>query len=225
MGELASDTALPGRELPKVWRDVATRLIKEQGWSYRWRRKGGSAHPRVVPPSGGLGVALPTTVTDGDAGHRASYLTALKRAGAILDPQWAPPAEDTDDRPAEPAVDYQPIESPWTESEWLDMQRDSAVWWRERIAGPPPAPQPVSAAGRASAHLAELNARLAELVARQAPAVDFEDRRRNTAFSLREVRAFFRQGYTVEKVCRLTGWGAYWIADLAGPDGRYQESA
>jgi hypothetical protein len=74
----------PGRELPKYWRQIATYLIDQQGWSYRYKRKGGS-HPRIVPPDGGLGVSLPTTVTEGHAGHRASYLSALKRAGALLD--------------------------------------------------------------------------------------------------------------------------------------------
>lgn len=75
----------PGRELPKYWRQIALRLIDEQGWTYRYKRKGGSSHPRIIPPEGGLGVSLPSTVTEGHTGHRASYLTALKRAGARLD--------------------------------------------------------------------------------------------------------------------------------------------
>jgi hypothetical protein len=74
----------PGKELPKYWRSIAIKLVDEQGWTYRYKRKGGH-HPRLIPPAGGAGVGLPTTVTDGDAGHRAAYLGALKRAGAVLD--------------------------------------------------------------------------------------------------------------------------------------------
>lgn len=79
---VARNKRLPGKELTKYWRSVARRVLElNPGWEYDVDR----THPRLIPPDGGIGVSLPKTVTEGDAGHRAAYLTALKRAGAVLD--------------------------------------------------------------------------------------------------------------------------------------------
>lgn len=78
---VARDKRRPGKELPKYWREIATKLVDEQGWDYDPSKN----HPRLIPPTGGLGVSMPKTVTEGHSGHRRSYLTALKRAGAVLD--------------------------------------------------------------------------------------------------------------------------------------------
>lgn len=78
---VARDKRRPGKELSKYWREIATKLVDEQGWDYDPTKN----HPRLIPPTGGMGVSMPKTVTEGHSGHRRSYLTALKRAGAVLD--------------------------------------------------------------------------------------------------------------------------------------------
>jgi hypothetical protein len=79
---VARDKGRPGKELSKYWREIANRVLElNPGWTYEVDHN----HPRLLPPNGGRGVNLPKTVTEGDAGHRAAYLTALKRAGAQLD--------------------------------------------------------------------------------------------------------------------------------------------
>jgi hypothetical protein len=208
----------PGRELPKVWREIARMLVDQQGWTYRYKRKGGS-HPRVIPPDGGLGVALPTTVTDGDAGHRASYLTALKRAGAVLDaaPERRGKAlgsvgSDDDDAPM---TINGTVESPWTEREWREMQRESGVWWREQYAPPLPEPEPEpepepAPAPTPSAYAAELLRRLDSAGHRVR-----DDAQGNGRYTLAEARQQLRDGYSLERVIERTGWGRLWLQDLA----------
>ena len=208
--QAAAYITTPGRELPKVWRDIATMLVNEQGWTYRYKRKGGS-HPRVKPPGHrGLGVALPTTVTDGDAGHRASYLTALKRAGAVLD---AMPARGADDSVG-PCDDDAPmtingtIESPWTMREWREMQRESGVWWREQYAPPLPEPEPEPEPVPEDPYLAEFRRRLEGTLIRP-------DAQGNGSFTLAEARQQLKDGYALATVIKRTGWGRMWLQDLA----------
>lgn len=210
----------PGRELPKYWRDIATRLVQEQGWRYRYRRKGGS-HPRVIPPGGALGVALPTTVTDGHAGHRASYLTALKRAGANLETDVAPEREE---RPVTPTDDDAAMEAIAVElgvgrSEWRE-RIGGDDWWRVRYQGYE-APVPEQAPDPVAAQVLSLLDKLKPKHAPKPTGVDYDDQRKAPGYSLREVRAMVRRGYPAAQVVKITGWGAYWIADLVGPDGYY----
>jgi hypothetical protein len=53
------------------------------------------------------------------------------------------------------------------------------------------------------------------------PTVDLTDKTRRPGFSLGQVRSLIRQGYSARQVVDMTGWGAYWYADLVGPDGYY----
>lgn len=192
-------------------------LINEQGWTYRYKRKGGS-HPRVVPPEGGLGVALPTTVTDGSAGHRASYLTALKRAGAVLDatPAAAPSRDPfnpvgADDDDARMTINGT-IESPFTMREWREMQRESGVWWRAQYAPPAPEPEPAPEPApppRIDPYVQGLMERL-----EQATGVR-KDAQGNGRFTLAEARQQLKDGYPLEAVITRTGWGRMWLQDLA----------
>jgi hypothetical protein len=206
----------PGRELPKVWRDIATMLVDQQGWTYRYKRKGGS-HPRVVPPEGGLGVALPTTVTDGDAGHRASYLTALKRAGAVLDATPAPRRRDggdpvgADDDDAAMTTINGTIDSPWTMGEWREIQRQSDQWWRQQYAPPAPEPEPTPAPVEMTVdpYIQGFMERLD-----RAGAVK-HDAQGNGRFTLAQARQQLKDGYSLETVINRTGWGRMWLQDLA----------
>ena len=210
--------SFPGRELPKVWRDIAQRLVQEQGWTYRYKRKGGS-HPRVIPPSGGLGVALPTTVTDGDAGHRASYLTALKRAGAILDAPSPARARSVGTPVFSAGMTtgiVQDIEKPFTDAEWRQRQWESDVWWRQHLAGPAPEPEPEPqkpAAPQLSAYAQSFLERARAADARATGVRD--DAQGNGRFTLAEARQQLRDGYSLDAVVNRTGWGRLWLQDLA----------
>lgn len=217
---MADDTYLtfPGRELPKVWRDLAVQLVQHQGWTYRYKRKGGS-HPRVIPPEGGLGVALPTTVTDGDAGHRAAYLTNLKRHGAVL---------DSDGRVVVPArsvsapvfsaamtTGVQDIDKPFTDAEWRERQRSSDVWWRQQFAGPTPEPEPAPEPAPAPrAHSAYTQGFLERARAADARRVR-DDATGNGRFTLAQARQQLKDGYSMDAVIDRTGWGRLWLQDLA----------
>lgn len=211
----------PGRELPKVWRDLATRLVREQGWSYRYKREGGS-HPRVIPPDGGLGVALPTTVTDGHAGHRASYLTALKRAGADLS-EPPPKRRRRTVTPASDDADMATIAENLglSDSEW--RQRFGDNWWQVRYQGAAPeTAKPVGPArtpSRAELQAQRVLAALDKYTPRRQPTVDMDCQDRGADYTLGQVRTMFREGYPLKYVVRQTGWGAYWLADMAGDDG------
>lgn len=197
-----------------MWRDIATMLVDQQGWSYRYKRKGGG-HPRVVPPEGGLGVALPTTVTDGDAGHRASYLTALKRAGAVLDA--APTSRrrdesvgaDTDDAPV---TINGTVESPWTEREWREMQRESEHWWRRQYAPPLPESEPEPEPAPAPYVDPYVKGVLERLDRAHCVRDDAQGNGRST---LAEARQMVRDGYALERVIERTGWGRLWLQDIA----------
>lgn len=63
-------------------------------------------------------------------------------------------------------------------------------------------------------------------VRRQTPKtnVDLHCKARKPGYTLRQVRALMKQGYSADKVVEITGWGGYWIADLIGMDGYYHES-
>jgi hypothetical protein len=66
---------------------------------------------------------------------------------------------------------------------------------------------------------------LHEMLAKLAPptTVDLTDKTKRPGYTLRQVRALMRQGYSAQQVVAQTGWGGYWIADLVGADGYYHE--
>lgn len=78
---------IPGKELPKDLRALATELVVRQGWRYDdGRRRGG--HPMLFPADSSKGpVTLSTTPGD----HRAfrNTVSRVRHAGGI----WPPPKE------------------------------------------------------------------------------------------------------------------------------------
>lgn len=212
----------PGKELPKYWRDIAAALL-EHGWSYRRRKK----HPQLVSPEG-VTCGLPTTVTEGHAGHRAAYLTNLKRAGAPIENGVVLPPEREKPRPVVPVFHAPDMETVST-AEWRATNY-GADWWRARYQGVVPEQQPAKPRTAPTKPKAQVQAeRVLEVLARYQPKpeppVDVEDRRKSPKYTLAEVRAMLRRGYPAAQVCRITGWGGYWIADLVGPDGYYRQDA
>lgn len=97
--------------------------------------------------------------------------------------------------------------------EWWRIDRDGKpVRRRERASGAVPPPTP----------LAEL---LAKLTALAPPdrGFDPDDKTRAPGATLSQVRSLVRQGYSGAQVQRMTGWGAYWFADMLDDDGYYNE--
>lgn len=81
------------------------------------------------------------------------------------------------------------------------------------MRGERPVPPPSS--------VAQLTAKLMHRV--KPPVVDVDCKDRSPGASLRQVRSLVRQGYSAAQVTRMTGWGAYWFADLLDSDGYYNE--
>jgi hypothetical protein len=81
-----------------------------------------------------------------------------------------------------------------------------------RVGTPRPVPAPTS--------MTELAAKLRP---RRQSAFDATCRDRAPGVSLRQVRSLVRQGYSAIQVTQMTGWGAFWFADLLDSDGYYNE--
>lgn len=96
-------------------------------------------------------------------------------------------------------------------------------WWRIKRDGTAP---PVRVSGKrevpAPSSIAELTAKLL-LRAKTTPPVDLDCKDRRPGASLKQVRSLIRQGYSAQQVTQMTGWGAYWFADLLGADGYYDD--
>ena len=216
----------PGKELPKVWRDIATGLLAHEGWGYDRRSK----HPQVVSPSGGR-CSLPTTVTDGSAGHRASYLTALRRIGAPLDrdgnviPPERPKTVSTpvfsDDMGNSLVADRSSVQPISTLGAW---------WHPDPKAEPEPADAPAPAVERpepSPAFLALLERStvgptVVPRFKRSVPVHPEPTRQaapQGEVYSLAQARTLLRQGYHVNKVVQKTGWDSSWFADMVDHTG------
>lgn len=74
--------ARPGRELPAEYREVADRLVRDQGWSYI--HKGGGGHPVLRDPKGCGQTPVPTTPSDNRSFE--NWLRQLRALGADLAP-------------------------------------------------------------------------------------------------------------------------------------------
>lgn len=73
---------MPGREIPKEYREVATALVKNQGWRYSAGGKRGG-HPMLFPADRNQRpLAVPTSPGD----HRSfrNWLSAVRQRGG----QW-----------------------------------------------------------------------------------------------------------------------------------------
>lgn len=201
-------TRLPERgEVADLLLDVVRRLVREQG--FRFIPKGKSKHPKLYAPDGERWMPLPTTLFDGPVRH--TYLANLRRIGADL----TFPAETVTPAPdAAGMTSYEQIETPWTDAEWRELQRESEHWWRRQFAPeveaePEPAPElepaprpQMTAAGRA------LMERLGGPTVRA-------DAQGNGDYTLAEARQLLRDGYSLPRVVERTGWGTMWLDDLA----------
>lgn len=206
--------ALPGpREIPEFLASVVRVLVLEQDFTYV--SKGNRKHPQLIGPNGKR-MTLPTTLFDGPVRH--VYYSRFRNLGADLSF-----LRDGTVRPRREAAgmaatqEWEDLDSPWTEAEWRELQRQSDVWWRRELAGPEPEPEPepappapapkpqVSRAGR------ELLARL-DHHANRGPRDDAQGTGR---YSLAAARQMLRDGYSLAHVTRATGWGRMWLEDLA----------
>lgn len=73
-----------GKELPKVYREIVSELVKNQGW--RYDRLHGT-HPKVFPADASKW-GIPVLTSPGSKGLLRGFIGQVKRAGGI----WPPPA-------------------------------------------------------------------------------------------------------------------------------------
>ena len=193
----------PGKELPKYWKDIATAILEHPGWGYEKRTK----HPQIISPAG-LRCSLPTTVTDGHAGHRASYLVALKRIGAPINQDGAVTPPERQPRTVTPSDDAALMAlAPRTH---IDPISTLGQWWHPL---PEPEPEPVP---EVAPPVVERRYTPRPMV-RSKPTLDPDAQ--GSTYSLGQARAMLRQGYHINKVVQRTGWGRNWLDDLVDDTG------
>jgi len=204
----------PGAELQPEYRNVCRLLVRDQGWRY----KRGHNHPVLVPPDREASqVVVPSTPSE----YRGwqNWLSDLRKRGADLSP--ASPVRKQTVVPfshAEPVVTVaDAFSTGQSKREWW-ASIGGEDWWRyrygdEEVPKPEPKPDP---------QLVTVQRMLAKLKPKR-PAIDMDCKSRNPAFSLRDVRRMVREGYSLSQVVERTGWGAFWIADMVGPDGYYRD--
>jgi hypothetical protein len=191
-------------------RSVVADLVRYYGWRYDPRpgKKGG--HGMLYPPDGGRAQPVPRSSPSDYV--RMQWLAALRAKGAPIEPNGVvvkPQREYV--APQYPTFSH--VESHLSDGEW--RQTYDGGWTR--------APKEVKPVGpaRTPSRVEQRATRVLERLERQFPshAVDLDDRRRNPECDLLTVRNMFRQGYPLALVVERTGWGGYWLADMAGPDG------
>jgi len=201
------DTRLPNRgEVADLLLPTVRRLCKEQG--FRFIPKGKSKHPKLFAPDGEQWCSLPTTLFDGPVRHK--YESNLRRMGADLTFRSAGTV-----RPSfsDDGMTYVTVESPWTDSEWRERQRDE-VWWRRRIAALQELDEPAEAEPEVRRLDPYIEGLMERLEQGTRPRVR-EDATGNGRWTLAEARQMLRDGYDLEHVIQRTGWGRMWLADLA----------
>lgn len=98
--------------------------------------------------------------------------------------------------------------------EWWRIDRDGKpVRRRERTGEVVPPPASAS----------ELLAKLTAAMPLRPLGIDPDDKARDPRATLAQVRSLVRQGYSGAQVQNMTGWGAYWFADMLDDDGYYNE--
>jgi predicted RNA binding protein YcfA (HicA-like mRNA interferase family) len=77
---------VPGRELPKLYRDVANELVRNQGW--RYSRQHGN-HPVLYPADRSASpVIVPTTPGDQKTGRGfKNWIGQIRQRGGIWPPR------------------------------------------------------------------------------------------------------------------------------------------
>lgn len=75
----------PGNEIPKDYRDIATELVRNQGWRYQK----GSSHPKLFPADKTKGaIILPTTPSDNRKGRGLqNFVHQVRRSGGLWPPR------------------------------------------------------------------------------------------------------------------------------------------
>jgi hypothetical protein len=76
------ESTMPGREIPKEYREVVAELVRNQGWRYDNSRSG---HPIVLPADTSFrSFAVPTT--PGDSRSFKNWVGQVRRSGG----HWPP---------------------------------------------------------------------------------------------------------------------------------------
>lgn len=71
---------LPGREIPKEYREIVTALVEHQGWRYN---ASGQGHPKLNPPDR-TNPMMTVPTTPGDRRSLRNFIAQVRRAGG----QW-----------------------------------------------------------------------------------------------------------------------------------------
>lgn len=75
---------LPGREIPKEYREVVTELVRNQGW--RYRKPSGGGYPQLLAPDRSVNrIRVPMTPSDRAHGFK-NWIAEIRRAGG----KWPP---------------------------------------------------------------------------------------------------------------------------------------
>lgn len=204
-------TDWPGQELRPEYRNVCRLLVRDQGWRY----KRGSNHPVLVPPDRDQS-QVPVPCTPSEYRGWQNWLRDLRVRGADLSP--ATPVRRQTVAPfshAAPVVTVAENFTGQSKREWW-ASIGGEDWWRYRY-GDEEVPQPAKPEPSPA-----VTSMLAKLKPKR-PVIDMDCKKRNPAYSLRDVRRMVREGYSLTQVVERTGWGAFWIADMVGPDGYYLE--
>lgn len=70
---------LPGREIPKEYRAIATDLVRNQGWRYDPAK----GHPTLYPADRAQR-PIPVPTTPGDRRSFANWVSLIRRAGGLV---------------------------------------------------------------------------------------------------------------------------------------------
>jgi hypothetical protein len=193
-------------------RSVVADLVRYYGWRYDPRpgKKGG--HGMLYPPDGGR--AQPVSRSSASNYVRMQWLAALRAKGAPIEPNGVvvkPEREYV--APQHPTFSH--IESHLSDGEWRQTYDGGWAKAPKQVKPVGPARTP----SRVEQQATRVLDRLEEFTPKPQLSVDLDDRRRGVEYELGHARAMFRQGYPLKFVVQRTGWGAYWLADMAGEDG------
>jgi hypothetical protein len=81
-GTIEMNEQVPGRELPKEYREIAVDLVRNQGWRYRY----GKGHPTLYPADKTqVPLIVPTTPSDNRSFK--NFVADVRRRGGIWPPK------------------------------------------------------------------------------------------------------------------------------------------
>lgn len=73
--------SLPGREIPKEFREVVVELVRNQGWRYELPK--GNGYPRLFPPDKAKGMlTVPKTPAVNKRGFE-NWVSEVRRRGGV----------------------------------------------------------------------------------------------------------------------------------------------